>query len=165
MLKNRRWSILLWSVFLVIFISFSFLYISTQINKKIKLSQNENIFSNSKEQTIKIFQNSFSGIIKKGEKINFSFTKTNSWNINLISWWPIYYEIFENLEIKENDIINTSKNIANFYSWITLSTLWWLSKFEINFSSEEWIVFPYNYIKTTKNIWWNEMIKEVFLED
>lgn len=159
MLKNQNWSILLWSVFLVLFISFSFMHISQGINKKLKQNQS-NIFSTSNEQTSQVFTNSFSWTLRNQEKLNFTFSKTNSWTITLIKWWPIYYKTFIWSVFNTWGIITTSKTIQTL-SWVTLSTLWWYSKFEIKFNSADWIVFPYNYTKVTTNIWWTDMVKSI----
>lgn len=143
------------------FISFSFLYISTQIKNKI--NQKSSTFSeNNNYSKTDYFENTFSWVIKQDQKVDFTFTQTNTWTIKLISWAPIYYEVFDYLwVIKEKNIISSNRNISNFYSWITLSTLWWFSKFEVTFSWTNWVVFPYNYEKIYKNIWWENVLESV----
>lgn len=143
------------------FISFSFLYISTQIKNKI--NQKSSTFSEIDNYSkTDYFENTFSWIIKQDQKVDFTFTQTNTWTIKLISWAPIYYEVFDDLwVIKEKNIISSNRNISNFYSWITLSTLWWFSKFEVTFSWTNWVVFPYNYEKIYKNIWWEKVLESV----
>lgn len=145
----------------MLFISFSFLYISTQIKNKI--NQKSSTFSEIDNYSkTDYFENTFSWIIKQDQKVDFTFTQTNTWTIKLISWAPIYYEVFDDLwVIKEKNIISSNRNISNFYSWITLSTLWWFSKFEVTFSWTNWVVFPYNYEKIYKNIWWEKVLERV----
>jgi len=164
MLKNQKWTILLWSVFLVLFISFSFLYISQEINKKIKQNQRD-VFLSSNAQTSQVFTNIFSWTLKKQEKLNFYFETPNSWSIILKNGAPIYYETFNNSWIiQEKNRITSTTSISNFSSWIILLSLGWLSKFEIKFNSTTWIIFPYNYKKTIKNIWGSEMVESVVME-
>lgn len=143
------------------FISFSFLYISTQIKNKI--NQKSSTFSeNDNYSKSNYFENTFSWVIKQDQKVDFTFIQANTWTIKLISWAPIYYEVFDDLwVIKEKNIISSNRNISNFYSWITLSTLWWFSKFEVTFSWTTWVVFPYNYEKIYKNIWWENVLERV----
>lgn len=141
------------------FISFSFLYISTQIKNKI--NQKSSTFSEIDNYSkTDYFENTFSWVIKQDQKVDFTFTQTNTWTIKLISWAPIYYEVFSWTVFQTWWIINSSKSIQTF-SWITLSTLWWFSKFEVTFSWTTWVVFPYNYEKIYKNIWWEKVLESV----
>ncbi len=162
MRKNNNWSILLWSIFLLMFISFSFLYISTQIKQKIK-SNNNNFFQNTSEEITRKFENSFTWTVKKGEKLYFSFDAYNTWTILLLDWWPVYCEIYSGSILSSSKVV-TSFSTINTLSWVYLSTLWWFSKFNITFSWSTWINFPYNFLETTKNIWENIIVKEINLE-
>lgn len=110
MIKNNNGSILIWSIFFMIFISFSFLYISTVIKKEIDLLS-ENIFIQEKEELY--FEKNFTWILLNLEKKQIELS--NTWVIKLISWWPV--------------LINT---------WTLLTNTWILSPWEYLFSNLGW---------------------------
>lgn len=179
---NSRGSILIWSIFLVIFISFSFLYISNQIgkeiernNKKILESQVNSVLDNfdfsskilslSDNETLEVnFFWNFSSILASNEEINLSFSSSNTWSITIMNWWPIYYKVFTWSIVYSSWLVIDNKYDIWIYTGtnLTLTNLWWLSKVNLEFDSINWIKYPYNYISVKKNIWWSDLIKQVF---
>jgi len=117
MVLDKKWSILIWSVFLLVFISSSFIYISSQISKLITLNTNlytsiyNNIFSSEKvsyskyfndissinlwnnERLVFDFVSNFTWSLQKNEKIDFRFTGNSSWSIDIVSGWPLFYKV------------------------------------------------------------------------
>lgn len=178
MKKNITGSILLWSIFLMIFISSAFIFVSVWIKKQIfsnkniqnliesysslnnKVeSKNENIWEN--ENLEMSYFDSFTWWLKQNEELNFSFLSSNTWSINILSWWPLYYKVFSGSLVYSSGTILTNDNIALNWS-LYLKNLWWFTKLKIDFSTSSWIVFPYNYYKITKNIWWIDVLKDIW---
>ncbi len=147
MQKNIKWSILIWSVFLIWFLSFSFLYISLKI-------QNQIVKSNTQETpnlTIKIIiPNEF--VLKKDDIINFKFKENNSWNLEVIYGWPIEYNSWYLLPAEDKFLNNLS---WDFF----IKNISWLTKIKFNLSTSSWVIFPYIIEKKYKNIWWASFLE------
>jgi len=119
--KHLKASILIWSLFMLSFISISFIFLSSKLVKNIdslnKLSEVYESFlqKDSYKKSAFIDDLTWEYYINSDEKIVFSdtyfftwfiydkedidyifydFVWTNELNINIIYWWPIKYEIF-----------------------------------------------------------------------
>ena len=147
MQKNIKWSILIWSVFLIWFLSFSFLYISLKIQSQ--------IVKNSPKETQNLITkitipNEF--VLKKDEKINFKFKENNSWNLEIVYGWPIEYNSWYLLPDESKDLNNLS---WDFF----IKNISWLTKIKFNLSTSSLVVFPYIIEKKYKNIWWIDFLE------
>lgn len=181
MRKNLDWSILIWSIFLVISISFSFLYISNQISKnidknrqKISEMQNSNILDNfsfdSKSKNIennetleiKYFRN-FSTNLAENKTLNIEFLTSNTWGITISNWWVVFYTVYSGSTIYSSWLITDSKYdiILNQSSNLSIENLWWLAKINLDFDSNTGVVYPYNYLTIKKSIWGSDIIKSI----
>lgn len=148
--KNKAWSILIWSIFLIWFLSFSFIYISIKIQNKISENINQS-FSNSNSNTKKLFLIPNDIWLKSDETINFSFNSSNTWALEVIIWWPIEYNSWY--------LYEWQKKIFNNLNWnFYIKNLWWITKIKFNFESLSWVVFPYYIEKEKIDIWENELI-------
>ncbi len=179
---GKKASILIWSIFLSLVISFSFIFISTNIAKTIKnnsflwefidkknsilniinttwtwlLNDDELILENSNYYTLKLWE----------EKIfTFNWNTNFSWNLRIVKWGPIYYElkslswvlVYSSILswiLSEADIksftwyLGWNYNNASFY----LKNLWWLANIFFYSDLYNWNEKKY---KVIKNIWWN----------
>lgn len=175
MKKNHKWSILMWSVFLLLFISFSFIYISIQIKSKINEQYDliDNIsnlnFENSwtwflvelsnAEYYKKLFQNSFNWLLWPWESHEFKNYKSQIIKIKLISWV---------LELSWNNnysLINESfVSPWNMDPWIyKITWLWGYNEYEIIFDDWNEVIYPYNLVNIYKKIWNNSFLKYVYI--
>ena len=175
MKKNHKWSILMWSVFLLLFISFSFIYISIQIKSKINEQYDliDNIsnlnFENSwtwflvelsnSEYYKKLFQNSFNWILWPWESHEFNNYKSQIIKIKLINGY---------LELSWNNnysLINESfVSPWNMDPWIyKITWLWWYNEYEIIFDNWNEVKYPYNLVNIYKKIWKNSFWKYVYI--
>lgn len=181
MKRNWEGSILIWSIFLVIYISFSFLYISNWISKnldknkqKISSLQSNSMLDNfnfdSKSFTLlnnerweNKFFGSFESNLKKDETMIFSFLPWNTGSIIIQDGGPIFYKVYTGSTMYSSWLIIDQTYDIPFHSNSDLSieNLWWLSKISLEFDSNIWITYPYNYLNIKKNIWWSEFIKKV----
>lgn len=137
MQKNNSGSILIWSIFFLIFISFSFLYISNNIKKEITLQKdikNENKID-------LYFNKTFTWILLNLQKKQ--ITISNTWIIKLISWWPILIDTWTLL---------TNETTLSSWTYL-LSNLGWYSSYEVN-------LFPKN-VKNPQKIY--KKIGDLFL--
>lgn len=178
MKKNIKGSILIWSIFLMIFISSAFIFVSVWIKNQIFNNKNiqnlletyslkdkkieskiTNIWEN-EDLELSYFDN-FIWWLKQWEELDFSFLTSNTWSFNISSWWPVYYKVFSGSLVYSSGTIFSSANII--LNWdLYLKNLWWFTNFSVDFSSSSWIVFPYNYYKITKNIWWVNILKDAW---
>lgn len=166
---SKKASILIWSIFLSIIISTTFIWISIKINQNL----NENNELQKEIQT----KNNIKNIINKKEYIN---TTLDNWEkiifdskrdiniwlkkdenilvkideniiINIINWWPVFYSIWTSSWIVNNNSeINTSWNI-------NIKNLWWYTKLQL--TSNKDLVTKYQKYKIVKTIWNKEVIK------
>lgn len=164
--KNNRGSILIWSVFLVLFISFAFLFIAWKIQNNIEnISQtlyqwdSENTqFQNVAMETLpdgrmyqREFFDSFSGKLITQKPYDFSF----SWSQNIsvsVSWGLVHYEVYSGW-VKESGW-QISGNFSQILSdrMLRFMALSGNPFFEIHFSSFSGVTFPYNSYKIYKEI-------------
>lgn len=175
MKKNHKWSILMWSVFLLLFISFSFIYISIQIKSKINEQYDliDNIsnlnFENSwtwflvelsnSEYYKKLFQNSFNWILWPWESHEFNNYKSQIIKIKLINGY---------LKLSWNNnysLINESfVSPWNMDPWIyKITWLWWYNEYEIIFDNWNEVKYPYNLVNIYKKIWNTSFLKYVYI--
>lgn len=156
--SNKKWSILIWSIFLSLIISLTFVFVSTKVNQSIRLNSYLEWFLN-KNTTIKnliklwwagnLWDNEFLVstenlyTLKNEENLIFSFSGniSFSWSIKLKSWWPIYYEItsFSWSNNLEYSLVN-SWIISQINSWTLF--IWYL-----------WNDYDRSDL-TVSNLWW-----------
>ena len=178
----KKASILLWAVMLSLIIAITFIAISTQINKNIKLSgelntfikekNNINLFMNSRginnisENKILVFDDNkekfFS--LKNKEELSIFFSWSNDFNINIgiINWWWLNYKYIKNdNSISASWVINYSKSFTgelNNNTWsLILKNLWWNTKFLVK-SDNSFETSKKNYKIVTKI--WNNFFNE-----
>lgn len=177
MIKNNSGSILIWSLFLVLFVATTFIYITTWVNlqiqdndnisnsalsytsKNYKPSTQENSYSSSEKFKIQYFD-SFVWSLKSSETLVFKFNNSNTWSFLINYWWPIYFETYSWSTIFNSWIINSSLSSLSLTWNLSLKNLWGFTNFTLSFSSWTWIIFPYNYYQITKTIWWKSLVKE-----
>ncbi|MBW7954947.1 hypothetical protein H3C61_03990 [Candidatus Gracilibacteria bacterium] len=140
MQKNIKGSILIWSVFLIGFLSFSFLYISLKIQNQ--LTKNSQVQETSHKNKI-IIPNEF--LLKKDEEIKFNFLENNSGSLEILYGGPIEYNSGYLLPDQEIFLNNLSgdffiKNIAG------------LTKIKFNLSTNSGVTYPYIIEKKYTNI-------------
>lgn len=181
MKRNSDGSILIWSIFLVIYISFSFLYISNWISKnldknkqKISGLQSNSIVDNfnfdsktlillNNERWENKFFGNFESNLKKDQIMIFSFLPWNTGSIIIEKGWPIFYKVYTGSTIYSSWFIMDQTYDIPFHSnsYLSIENLWGLSKISLEFDSNIWIDYPYNYLNIKKNIWWTELMQEV----
>lgn len=181
MKRKPRGSILIWSIFLVIYISFSFLYISNRISynldknkQKILQMQGDNIGDNFTFDTqninllnneiweIKYFRN-FVSTLREKQTLNFTFTQANTGSINIQNGGPLFYKVFSGATIYTSWFLLDGVfdiSLASS-SKLSLENLWWLSKVNLDFDSNTGVMYPYNYFTIKKNIWGSDLIKKI----
>jgi len=185
MVINKTGSILIWSIFLVIFVTFSFLYISTGISKQIdankikiqdmnntilidNISTNnaESISLENNEKYIFQFYNSFQWTLKKDETLEFIFSQTNTGSIEIKNGGPLYYKVWNTSGIFSQGLIvdslmgvTLSGNLLESKT-LSLYNLWGFTEINIEFHTASGITFPYNYYKRIKNIGGIDIVKE-----
>lgn len=147
MQKNIKWSILIWSVFLIWFLSFSFLYISLKIENQ--LTKNSQIQETIHKNKI-IIPNEF--LLKKDEEIKFNFLENNSWNLEILYWGPIEYNSWYLLPDQEIFVNNL------FWDFF-IKNIAWLTKIKFNLSTSSWVTYPYVIEKKYNNIWWVDFLE------
>ena len=176
---NIKGSILIWSIFLSLIISVTFISISTQINKNLKNNYNliHSIEINNEINNIinswSINLNFKSQYLSNWDKIIFDNSNIttfwlNKWknhiskinedsnlNIKVIEWWPISYKENANTWIiRDSDIIS-----INSWSDLIISNLWWYTKVEISSDKKSNFLSEYTNYKIIKQIWNKEIIK------
>lgn len=181
MKRKPTGSILIWSIFLVIYISFSFLYISNRISynldknkQKILQMQGDNIGDNFTFDTqninllnneiweIKYFRN-FVSTLREKQTLNFTFTQANTGSINIQNGGPLFYKVFSGATIYTSWFLLDGVfdiSLASS-SKLSLENLWWLSKVNLDFDSNTGVMYPYNYFTIKKNIWGSDLIKKI----
>ncbi len=180
--RDKKWSILIWSIFLSLIISLSFVYVSTKVNQNIRLNNfldqffykwvNNNIWEN---EYLLADQKMYT--VKNEESIIFlfSWTTTLTWTLKIKSWWPIYYEVKAFSWITENPLvyswvisnINTTTFTGDLTSTynkaeLNIKNMWWLTTFSIDSNNNftwTWVLQKY---KIIKEIWWKSVEKTIF---
>lgn len=175
MKNNNRWSILMWSMFLLLFISFSFIYISMWI--KTKINQQYDIVSNiwnlnhqntwtwflytlnNSEIYKKYFQNSFKSTLWFWEKDTFNLKTDQKIKISLKKW-VLFFSWNSNFLL-----VNSSIELPWSYStWIyNLESLSWYTEYEVIFEDGNNVIFPYNFVEIYKNISGKKFLKSTYL--
>lgn len=175
---SKKWSILLWAIFLSLIISISFLSISTKITKKLKesntintdLEEQNNIYKTLKtsqnniekiwNKTIYIENKSLEKSLKKDETYSIHFPLESNINLELTSSWVIKYEydstswILNNADSNLVITINSNSNLLlTNYSWFASYKLESDNKFEITEKK----------YKIIEKIWNKNIIKSSFI--
>ncbi len=171
--SEKNWSVLLWSIFLSLVISVSFISISTKVNKNIKknsqsinnsypievfnnkIKKNDLIEQRLDNRNIVEFANkNYSWSLSSKEKIDIWFPNDSKFKINVLSGWPIYYETTGSLN--SNWVINTS--LQTNLSWnIMLENLWWYTRYEIKSNLN--FTMPEIWYKIVQKIWNKDIIR------
>ena len=176
---NIKASILIWSIFLSLIISVTFISISTKINKNLK--NNHNLTSSIKiDNEIKNIINSWSinlnfksQYLSNWDKIifdssNITIFSLKKWkshiskinepsnlNIKILEWWPITYEENWNTWLITESKVITIGNPTD----LVLNNLWWYTKIEITADNKYNFLSQYTNYKVIKKIWNKEVIK------
>lgn len=161
--KNNKWSILIWSMFLILFISFSFMFISSKIQKNILKTNYDFIYDESISEQY-LFSTDSSWFLKKWEDLIFEFDKENKVNIEVKWYWTVEYTIYSWSTITRRWLIKEELNNLDVWKNLKITWLSGLSKIKITFNENDWIILPYNYKKIYKNIWGTVLLKEFIRE-
>lgn len=169
MFYKKKASILLWSIFLLTFLAFSFLYISRSISSQISKSNENNsikydflnntwdLLDDEKEELYKNFPSNFyTGVLRTWESI--TYTWIVGWvNFSFIAWWGagfIYYSWTTSTWLQ-----NTSFSIWDSWDLYIENRVWFVNytiSSTNNFSSpnrEYMITKSLSWITILKNIW------------
>lgn len=141
--KANKWSVLIWSIFLVLFMSFSFLVSSRQVSDNIrKIWLFKDIISNDLVIPTDLFKTNFYWLIKNKESIElrFSNTITSTWRLFLESGWPLQYKTLVVNPTNWNSHLWSTNWILNKWNYVDfeLNLNWWFSN---------WILY-------LRNLWW-----------
>jgi hypothetical protein len=178
--KTRKASILIWSIFLSLIISITFISISTKINKNIRNNDDlKNQINTSNEIKNIINSGSISWInvnqtlenweelvfeslsplqssLKKGQIKYIQFPISSNITITLSHSWGLFYSTTWN--ITSSWVINNLGNI-NAFSWVLeLSNLWWYMEFDLQ--ADQGFLPQYSKYKIIKKIGNKEVIKQ-----
>lgn len=177
---DKKWSILIWSIFLVIFTSFSFIAISNWIWNNInKLSKFNDLLDFSSDSEYLEYSNSFTWWLKAWEATEFRFSWSAVINTSLVivNWWPIQYKILElnndwtdvrNLSLSSSWIVANSQNLTLNLDWtywsaiLYLKNLWWFTNYNIS-SASEFLSEKIEIIEKER-IWNKEIIKKRYIK-
>lgn len=163
----KKASILIWSIFLLLFLSTSFIYISTKIGKS--MTNSEELFAtwsskydfinwnNSIESEIswaekyQYFNNSiYTWVLRNAESKTFTWIyQTINLNILPLWWtWSIYFSWNS-----QTWITNTwfSLNYTNTWN-LTITNTWWFTNYTINLANTSYEIYT--------EIWGKKFIKE-----
>ena len=160
MYKNNRWSLLIWSVFLLGFIITSFLYVSFMIQSHIKNSTNL-VGDDIPEYTRNIYIPWDTWVILPEQKETFISSGMTQATVEVLFWWPLEYTILSSG--KRGNVTWTSP-ILSFSWWLLIENFWWLTRYRVKFVNLWNITLPRNYKKITEFIGNVEVTKEVLLE-
>jgi hypothetical protein len=181
MQKNtRKASILIWSIFLSLIISITFISISTKINKSIRNNndlKNQMHISNEVKNLLnswsiqwihldQILENwdeilfdsntTLKSNLKKNETAQVKFPTSSNISINLSYSWAIFYNTTGTSTLSW--VINNSQSISSF-SWILeLTNLWWYLEYEVN--ADQSFLPQYSSYKIIKQIGNKQVIKQ-----
>jgi len=173
--NNKNASILIWSIFLSLILSITFINISSKINENIKKNWNyvnkissNNLINNklkNKDYSNETFNSNNENIdfkqvknylwtLKKDENIKIKLVQTSDISINIKKWWPILYTTLWSL-ISSWIIISNTWFTLNWS--IILDNLAWYTKFEINSNNN--MITPEVKYKVIKTIWNKNVVK------
>lgn len=180
MQKNaKKASILIWSIFLSLIISMTFISISTRINKNIKQNQSiiwqietqnetynsiaeEKIQWNYEEKKLSnkdliMFdsQNLASFWLKTHQKTQIRFPESSNITITLSHSWSVFYETSGNLTFSW--VIQKNHTISGFSWTLNIENLWWHTPFTLE--SNDNFTRQYTNYKITKEIGNKTVIK------
>ena len=177
--KTKNASILIWSIFLSVIVSISFISISSKISKN--LQKNNAYVDNVTNETLKnkIINNDFESIVlenwdklifesdkyikkslKESQTYNIIFEQATNIDLYVLNWWPLSYKYFDsdnNLSLTW--IVKNYKNInLNSTTWsLILNNLWWITDFYMSWS-QDFVAQEKKYMIINK-IWNKEFIK------
>ena len=129
---NKKWSILIWSVFLSLILVTSFTVISTIVNKN--TMHNYLVWNNIKKKLDIDLNNANNS--SNSNNNNLSFTNFNeekiinctwTWKINIKKWWPIYVvntTTFDDNLILISGELPTNSKLINFWLNTTYEINW-----------------------------------------
>lgn len=154
-ISNKKAYILVWIVFLLFFLSVSFIYISTKISTYIGESDNLSLVSDTKynflasmistwttEDVYSFFpDNSYTGNLRQNAKTEYRFTWNTATSANLI---------LSNSGVVSYKILLVDSSFAVWtlsFSWLTST---WFTNLSIPLSSSNPTAIVY-----LKNLWWN----------
>lgn len=166
---KKKASILLWSIFLLTFLAFSFLYVSKNISSQISktdtyespkydfLNNTWNLNDSENDETYSYSSTNFyTGVLRNGENVVYTWI-TSQINFSVVPWWwagLIYY--------------SGSTSTGLYSNWFVSNDTW-----DLYIESRAWFV---NYTISSanpffsknreysieKNIWWNTIIKSIW---
>jgi len=176
MQKNKHnASILIWSIFLSLILSISFVNISSKINQNIRdnqkyISKNTNnysvqdkiqkkdysneTFASNNEKIIFMQNKDYSWSLKKSENIKIKFEQITDISINITEGWPISY--ITSWTLTSSWLIISSSSLSLSGS-IILTNLAWYTIY--NIISNNNIIAPFTKYKIIKTIWNKDILK------
>jgi hypothetical protein len=178
--KTIKASILIWSIFLSLIISITFISISTKINKNIKnnhdlknqintwneiknLLKSGSISWNHTNQTLESWEEiRFESItplkshLKKDQTTYIQFSELSNITINLWYSWAIFYNTIGTLS--SSWVIDNTQSINNFSWTLELTNLWWYIDFEVSANTD--FLPEYSRYKIIRKIGNKEVIKQ-----
>lgn len=165
MKRNKKWSILVWSIFLVIFLSFSFIYISTKIQNQIQKTPQSSLFSSQKDEFQKeVIWTDGSIFLATNQEKKVFFPETQSGIILVVSWGPVFYTISSGGILLENGYIFDKSSVIDLQKDIYVKNIWGPTQIKINTQSFSGVIFPEIYQKSTLKVGWQEIIHEIIKE-
>ncbi len=151
--KTKKWSVLLWSIFLVMFITFSFITISNSIRNNLEKS----IDFSSVSTSTKTYndKNNIYETIWENMTYTWLIIKTWTWIITLVSGWPIVYSW---------SVITSSWSFSlAFWNTLKIQNLWWIAWIKIDNSNEVLKNTTQTFTRTQK-IWEKDVVVEQWFE-
>lgn len=159
--KNIKWSILIWSIFLITFVSFSFTYISLKIQAKITQNTDGIIVNTSlREENITKQLNNY--ILKNDEKITFLVENTNTWFLVPNTGGPFQYIVYSEASITSSWYIKDNIVSVPIQTKLEIINLGWLSQMNVQFWSNTGVILPYEYKKIYQDVGGISVLKEFF---
>ena len=129
---NKKWSILIWSVFLSLILVTSFTVISTIVNKN--TMHNYLVWNNIKKKLDIDLNNANNSSNSNNNNLSFTNFKeekiincTWTWKINIKKWWPIYVvntTTFDDNLILISGELPTNSKLINFWLNTTYEINW-----------------------------------------
>ena len=177
--KAKNASILIWSIFLSIIVSISFISISSKISKNLQKNNSSNINTTNEVLKNKIINKDFESIVlenwdklifesakhikkslKENQNYKIIFKQATNIDLYILNWWPISYKYFDSdSNLSLSWIIKNYKNIdLNSITWsLILNNLWWITNFFMSWS-QDFIAQEKKYT-IIKKIWNKDFIK------
>lgn len=186
---NKKASILIWSIFLSLVVSLSFVFVSTKINQNIMLNMYlEDFFSKDNKivalinsntewdiwnnETVKKDSSIFSLASRENMSFSFSWISDFTWSIRLKDWGPIYFEV---ISYSWSDLTTSSWILSDYtnmmFTWrlstdytkseLIIKNLWWISSFLLDVNKENTGTWNIKKYKVVKDIWWKYVEKSL----